>query len=69
VKVWTPGWIVADDGGAHADATAGTIIASDSAPVEHASATSFLKIASSNWTIKDPAPLPARGPCPRLPKR
>ena len=48
VNVMTPGWTVADDAGAHADATAGTIIASNSAPVEHANATSFLKIASSN---------------------
>jgi hypothetical protein len=44
VKVMTPGWTVADDAGAHAEATVGVTAAIAIAPIAHSSATSFLKV-------------------------
>src|SRR5436190_5596636 len=47
VKVWTPGRTAADDAGAHAEAIAGASSTAATTPIEHASATSFLTVASS----------------------
>jgi hypothetical protein len=48
----TPGWTVADDAGAHAEAAAGLMATIARAVTAHRSATSFLKIASSFLMVR-----------------